>query len=163
MESPVGRRQIPEMADHEELSARGLFGGFFARGDADTSDVAWLQAMLDAEAGLARALERAGLGPAGSGAGGTDAPQAGTCDAAELGELAALTGTPVPALARALARRVPQTAAGAVHRGATSQDILDTAAMLLARRVIDVVLADLAQAAAVAAVLADAHRFTIMI
>ena len=151
------------MADHEEPSARGLFGGVFARGGADTSDVAWLQAMLDAEAGLARALERAGLTPAGSGAAVTEVAQADNFDAAELGELSALTGNPVPALARALARRVPQTAAGAVHRGATSQDIVDTAAMLLARRVIDVVLADLAQAAAAAAALADAHRSTIMI
>ncbi|HME63889.1 MAG TPA: lyase family protein, partial [Streptosporangiaceae bacterium] len=151
------------MADHEEPSARGLFGGVFARGGADTSDVAWLQAMLDAEAGLARALERAGLTPAGSGAAVTEVAQAGNFNVAELGELAALTGNPVPALARALARRVPQTAAGAVHRGATSQDIVDTAAMLLARRVIDVVLADLAQAAAAAAGLADAHRSTIMI
>ena len=151
------------MADHEEPSARGLFGGVFARGGADTSDVAWLQAMLDAEAGLARALERAGLTPAGSGAAVTEVAQADNFDAAELGELSALTGNPVPALARSLARRVPQTAAGAVHRGATSQDIVDTAAMLLARRVIDVVLADLAQAAAAAAALADAHRSTIMI
>src|SRR5260370_939088 len=63
----------------------------------------------------------------------------------------------------ARARRVPQTAAGAVARGATSQDIVDTAAMLLARRVIAAVLADLAQAAAAAAGLADAHRSTIMI
>jgi 3-carboxy-cis,cis-muconate cycloisomerase len=164
MASPQEKRgQIPEMADHEEPSARGLFGGVFARGGADTSDVAWLQAMLDAEAGLARALERAGLAPAGSGAAVTEVAQAGNFDAAELGELAALTGNPVPALARALARRVPQTAAGAVHQGATSQDIVDTAAMLLARRVIDVVLADLAQAARAAAGLADAYRSTIMI
>jgi 3-carboxy-cis,cis-muconate cycloisomerase len=151
------------MADHEEPSARGLFGGVFARGGADTSDVAWLQAMLDAEAGLARALERAGLTPAGSGAAVTGVAQAGNFDAGELGELAALTGNPVPALARALARRVPQTAASAVHQGATSQDIVDTAAMLLAKRVIDVVLADLAQAAAAAAGLAATHRSTIMI
>src|SRR4029077_20260195 len=151
------------MADHEEPSARGLFGGVFARGGADTSDVAWLQAMLDAEAGLARALERAGLTPAGSGAAVTEVAQAGNFDVTELGELSALTGNPVPALARALARRVPQTATGAVHRGATSQDIVDTAAMLLARRVIDVVLADLAQAAAATAGLADAHRASIMI
>ena len=75
--SPPGekRGQIPEMADHEEPSARGLFGGVFARGGADTSDVAWLQAMLDAEAGLARALERAGLTPAGSGAAVTEVAQ----------------------------------------------------------------------------------------
>ena len=151
------------MGDHEEPNGRGLFGGVFARGDADTSDIAWLQAMLDAEAGLARALERAGLAPAGSGSAVTEVARAGNFDAAEIGELAALTGNPVPALARALARRVPQTAAGAVHRGATSQDIVDTAAMLVARRVIDVVLADLAQAAAAAAGLADAHRSTIMI
>jgi len=151
------------MADHEDPGARGLFGGVFARGNAETGDVAWLQAMLDAEAGLARALERAGLAPAGSGAAVTVTARAANFSIGELGELAALTGNPVPALARALARRVPQTAVGAVHRGATSQDILDTAAMLLARRAIDVVLADLARAADSAADLARAHRSTIMI
>ncbi len=151
------------MADHTEPRARGLFGGVFDRGGAATDDTAWLQAMLDAEAGLARALERAGLAPAGSGQAVTAAAQAGNFSIGELGELAALTGNPVPALARALARRVPQAAAGAVHRGATSQDIMDTAAMLLSRRVIEVVLADLAQASAVAAGLADTHRSTMMI
>jgi 3-carboxy-cis,cis-muconate cycloisomerase len=151
------------MADHEEPSARGLFGGVFARGAADTGDDAWLQAMLDAEAGLARALERAGLAPAGAGAAVTEMAQAGNFSGGEIGELAALTGNPVPALARALARRVPQAAVGAVHRGATSQDIVDTAAMLLARRAIDVILADLARTADAAAGLAAAHRDTIMI
>jgi len=146
------------MTDQTEPGARGskgLFGGVFDRGGAATDDTAWLQAMLDAEAGLARALERAGLVPAGSGEAVTAAAQAGDFSIGELGELAALTGNPVPALARALARRVPRAAAGAVHRGATSQDILDTAAMLLARRVIEVVLADLAQASAAAAVTAS--------
>jgi 3-carboxy-cis,cis-muconate cycloisomerase len=151
------------MADHEDPSARGLFGEVFARGGADTGDAAWLQAMLDAEAGLARALERAGLAPAGSGEAVTAAAQADNFRIEELGELAALPGNPVPGLARALARRVPQTAAGAVHRGAASQDIVDTAAMLLARRVIDVTLADLARVADAAAGLARAHRSTIMI
>jgi len=151
------------MADHEELGGQGLFGGVFDRGGADTSDIAWLQAMLDAEAGLARALERAGLAPAGSGVAVTEVAQASNFDVGELGELAALTGNPVPGLARTLARRVPQAAAGAVHRGATSQDIVDTAAMLLAKRAIAVMLADLAATAAAAAALADAHRSTIMI
>jgi 3-carboxy-cis,cis-muconate cycloisomerase len=50
-----------------------------------------------------------------------------------------------------------------VHRGATSQDIVDTAAMLLAKQAIDVIQADLAQAAGAAAGLAEAHRATIMI
>ncbi len=151
------------MADRGEPRGRGLFGGVFARRDAETGDVAWLQAMLDAEAGLARALERAGLAPAGSGQAVTTAAQAGRFGVDELGELAGLTGNPVPGLARALARIVPQPAARAVHQGATSQDILDTAAMLVARRVITVILADLATAADAAAALAGEHRSTIMI
>jgi 3-carboxy-cis,cis-muconate cycloisomerase len=151
------------MSDHEEPNPRGLFGGVFARGGVEAGDTAWLQAMLDAEAGLARALERAGLAPAGSGEAVTATAKADNFDPNELGELAALTGNPVPGLARALARRVPQTAVSAVHRGATSQDILDTAAMLLAKRAIDVMLADLAQGAEAATGLAEAHRASIMI
>jgi 3-carboxy-cis,cis-muconate cycloisomerase len=151
------------MADDEEPSARGLFGGVFARGGVEAGDTAWLQAMLDAEAGLARALERAGLAPAGAGEAVTATAKANNFDPDELGALAALTGNPVPGLARALARRVPQTAVSAVHRGATSQDILDTAAMLLAKRAIDVMLTDLAQVAEAAAGLAEAHRASIMI
>ena len=151
------------MPDHEKPNARGLFGGVFARGGVEAGDAAWLRAMLDAEAGLARALERAGLAPAGAGEAVTAAARAGNFDPNELGGLAALTGNPVPGLARALARQVPQTAVSAVHRGATSQDIVDTAAMLLAKRAIGVIQADLARAADAAAGLAAAHRDSIMI
>src|SRR6516165_10671125 len=151
------------MPDHEEPNARGLFGGVFARGGVDAGDTAWLQAMLDTEAGLARALERAGLAPAGAGDAVTAAARAANFDPNELGGLAALTGNPAPGLARALARQVPQTAVSAVHRGATSQDIVDTAVMLLAKRAIGVMQADLARASDVAAGLAAAHRATIMI
>jgi 3-carboxy-cis,cis-muconate cycloisomerase len=151
------------MPDLEKPDERGLFGAVFGRGGVEAGDTAWLQAMLDAEAALARALERAGLTPAGSGEAVTAAARAENFDPNELGGYAALTGNPVPGLARALARLVPQTAAGAVHRGATSQDILDTAAMLLAKRAIAVIDADLAAAAGAAAGLADAHRTSIMI
>jgi 3-carboxy-cis,cis-muconate cycloisomerase len=155
-----------DMPDHDGTRAGqygALFAGVFARGGADISDTAWLQAMLDTEAGLARAIERAGLAPAGSGAAVTAAARAQDFDAAELGELAALTGNPVPGLARALTRRVDGSAARAVHQGATSQDIIDTAAMLLARRAIDVARADLQAAADATASLAEAHRGTLMI
>ncbi len=151
------------MPDHRQPNTRGLFGGVFARGGVEAGDAAWLQAMLDTEAALARALEQAGMAPAGAGEAVTAAAKAANFDADELGELAALTGNPVPGLARELARRVPQTAVSAVHHGATSQDIVDTAAMLLARRAIDVILADLATAADAAAGLAADHRSTIMI
>jgi 3-carboxy-cis,cis-muconate cycloisomerase len=142
---------------------RGLFGGVFTRGGADTSDAAWLQAMLDTEAGLARALERAGLAPAGSGAEVTRAAVASDFDAAELGRLSVLTGNPVPGLARALTRKVGGPAARAVHRGAASQDIMDTAAMLLARQALDATRTDLEQAADAAANLAISHEESLMI
>jgi 3-carboxy-cis,cis-muconate cycloisomerase len=145
------------------MAERGLFGGVFARGDVDTGDQAWLTAMLDTEAALARALERAGLAPAGAGAAVTEAANVGTIDAADLGRRAALTGNPVPALVRALTRSVPAAAAAAVHRGATSQDIIDTAAMLLARRALAAIAADVTAAADAAAGLAAAHRDTVMI
>jgi 3-carboxy-cis,cis-muconate cycloisomerase len=141
----------------------GLFDGVFARGGADTSDRAWLQAMLDTEAALVRALEKAGLAPAGAGAAVTAAAVAGNFDLADLGRQAAFTGNPVPALVRALATIVPETAAGVVHHGATSQDIIDTAAMLLARQALAAAAADLAAAADAAARLAAAHRDTVMI
>jgi len=145
------------------MAERGLFGGVFAHGDADTGDQAWLTAMLQTEAALARALERAGLAPAGAGAAVTEAANAGTIDAADLGRQAVLTGNPVPALVRALTRSVPAQAAAAVHKGATSQDIIDTAAMLLARRALAAAAADVSAGADAAAGLAAAHRGTVMI
>jgi 3-carboxy-cis,cis-muconate cycloisomerase len=142
---------------------QGLFAGIFGRGGVDTGDEAWLQAMLDTEAALARAVERAGLAEPGAGAAVTAVAQAGAFDAAELGRQAELTGNPVPALVRELTGMVPPGLAGAVHKGATSQDIIDTAAMLLAREALSALAADLTAAAAAAASLAAAHRDTIMI
>jgi 3-carboxy-cis,cis-muconate cycloisomerase len=143
----------------------GLFSGVFARGRVDTGSRAWLRAMLDTEAALARAVERAGLAPAGAGAAVTAAAAAAatTIDPAVLGRQAALTGNPVPALVRELTKLVQPDAAGAVHRGATSQDIIDTAAMLLARQALAVIGADLAAAADSCAGLALAHRDTLML
>lgn len=121
----------------------GLFGALFGRGDVDAGDTAWLQAMLDTEAALARAAERAGLAPAGSGAAVTAISKAEFFENRTLGEQAAATGNPVPALVRELTR----LSGAAVHQGATSQDIIDTAGILIARRAIEVILADLSSAA----------------
>ena len=144
-------------------TSHGLFDGVFGRGAVDTSDQAWLQAMLDTEAALARALEQAGMAASGAGAAVTAAARAEAFDAADLGQQAALTGNPVPALVRALTRILPPGPAGAVHQGATSQDIIDTAAMLVARQSLGVISDDLAAAAAAAARLAAAYRDTLMI
>ncbi len=140
----------------------GLFGALFGRGAVGVSDQDWLQAMLDAEAALARAAERAKLAAPGSGAAVTAVASASRIDLAAIGRSAAATGNPVPALVRALSALLPPEAADAVHRGATSQDILDTAAMLLASRAIRVIGADLTAAAGHAARLARAHGGTIM-
>src|ERR1700751_6219009 len=95
------------MPDREEPNAKGLFGGVFARGGVDADDTAWLQAMLATEAGLARALERAGLAPAGAGDAVTAAARAANFDPNELGGIAALARNAVPGLARAPAPRRP--------------------------------------------------------
>jgi 3-carboxy-cis,cis-muconate cycloisomerase len=141
----------------------GLFGHLFDNGGASTGDDAWLQAMLDTEAALVRCLERAGLAARGAGDQVAAVARADRFDVDELGRQAALTGNPVPGLVRALSALLPPKAAAAVHKGATSQDIMDCAAMLIARTVLDGVLSDLALAAAAAARLAAAHRGTLMI
>ena len=145
-----------------ESSNDGLFGALFGRGLAGPSDQDWLQAMLDTEAALARALERAGLAPVGAGAAVTAAARAESFDADQLGRAAVLIGNPVSALVRALTAAVPPAAREAVHRGATSQDIIDTAVMLLARRAIEAIDADLRAAAEHAAGLARSHAGTVM-
>ena len=140
-----------------------LFAGVFARGGTDLSATAWLQAMLDTEAALARALERAGLAADGAGAAVTAVAKAENFDLVELGRQATRTGNPVPALVRALHGMLPEPAAAAVHQGATSQDIIDTAMMLLSRAALDATLGSLSEAAAAAARLADEHRHTAML
>jgi 3-carboxy-cis,cis-muconate cycloisomerase len=147
----------------DDTTSGVIFGGVFSRGGVEAGDRAWLRAMLETEAALARAVERAGLAPGGAGAAVTKAADPENFDVAELGELAALTGNPVPGLSRALTRLVPRSAAGAVHQGATSQDIVDTAAMLMARQALDVIGADLSAAAEATARLAGEHRSTVMI
>ncbi len=146
-------------------SRSSLFGALFARGAADTSDAAWLQAMLETEAALARAVERAGLAPPGSGAAVTAVARAENFDNGTLADAAAAAGNPVPALVRALTALLPDSAAeaaAAVHKGATSQDIIDTAAMLIARSALDAILADLSAAAGSCAAHAAEHARTVM-
>jgi 3-carboxy-cis,cis-muconate cycloisomerase len=144
--------------------AGGLFDGVLARGRVREAvdDRAWLQAMLDVEAALARAEARAGLLPAEQAEEIARACRAERFDPAALGEAAAASGNPVVPLVRALGAVLSGPAAAAVHHGATSQDVLDSAAMLVAHRALGPLLDDLDGAAAAAAALARAHRTTLM-
>ena len=141
-----------------------LFSGVFGHGEvaACVSDSAWLEAMLDVETALARALARARLVTPEAAAAVTAAARVANIDVERLGAASAASGTPVLALVEALTAAVPDGAASAVHRGATSQDVIDTAMMLLAKRAGAVLLGDLAAAADAAAVLAERHRRTVM-
>ena len=148
-----------------EASPAGLFDGVLARGDVreEVSDTAWLQAMLDVEAALARAQSRAGLFDAAEAEAIALACRADAFDMAALGRDAAESGNPVVPLVRALTAAVEDPAAARqVHRGATSQDVLDTAAMLVAHRALDPLLRDLDAAASAAAAFARDQRDTLM-
>src|SRR4051794_18782737 len=142
--------------------SEGLFTDLFARGAvaACVDDAAWLQAMLDFEAALAHGLAAAGLIPPQAADSIASKCDASLYDVAEIGRDAGEKGTPVPGLVRALVWQVPDDAARHVHRGATSQDVLDTAAMLVARRALAPLLDDLAAAADACAGLAERYRAT---
>lgn len=139
-----------------------LFAGIYGRGGAAqrVSGEAWLAAMLEVEAALAAVCERQGLIPAGTAASIAAACDPGDFDVAELATEAGDHATPVVPLVRALRARVGEQLAGYVHFGATSQDIIDTAAMLVARRAVEPILADLLAATDALAELADRHRAT---
>jgi 3-carboxy-cis,cis-muconate cycloisomerase len=118
---------------------------------AAVSDASWLASMLDAEAALAAAQADEGLISREAAA-----AVAAACDGRyELGGREA--ANPVVPLAATLRERAPEA-----HKGATSQDILDTAAMLVARRARALILAELDGVVAACARLAGEHRGTVM-
>lgn len=121
---------------------------------------AWLQAMLDVEAGLARAQARAGIVPEEAAREITRCCRAELFDAASIARRAVGSATPVIALTRDLGALVAESARPHVHKGATSQDVVDTAAMLVTRNALALVERDLRAAADECARLAREHRNT---
>ncbi|MFF3357251.1 3-carboxy-cis,cis-muconate cycloisomerase [Streptomyces sp. NPDC002917] len=130
--------------------------------EATTGDSAFLQAMLDAEAALTRAQSACGLAPADAGRAVTETADADRFDVRDLALRARSGGNPVIPLVADLTAAVPEDARPYVHRGATSQDILDTAAMLVASRTLATVLDDLERAAGEVTRHATTHRDTQM-
>jgi 3-carboxy-cis,cis-muconate cycloisomerase len=114
------------------------------------SDGAWLHAMLQAERALRVAEERVGL-IAENGIDGV------TIDPDSLAVEGRRVGNPVEPFVRALRERDEHA-----HCGATSQDILDTAAALVSRDATALILDELDGIARACARLADQHRGTVM-
>ncbi|MFF4905594.1 3-carboxy-cis,cis-muconate cycloisomerase [Streptomyces sp. NPDC001260] len=127
-----------------------------------TSDTAFLQALLDAEAALTRAQAARGLAPAEAATAVTEAADAARYDMRSLAARARSGGNPVIPLVADLTKDVGEEYGPYVHRGATSQDIMDTAMMLVAVRALQPALADLARAEGALARLAADHRDTPM-
>src|SRR4029079_3050812 len=143
-----GRRSTvrhPDAGRHRLLRALTTFAALYVPGPLReaVSDEAWLRAMLDAERVL---------GPD------EDIFDPAEDDIAALCEAGQADASPVVPLARALREREPEA-----HGPATSQDILDTAAMLVSSRARELILADLEGLCAACADLAETHRSTPMI
>lgn len=140
------------------FAATYAFGGAAAA----VTSASWLQAMLDVEAALARACAAEGLVSAGDAEAVAAACRAERFDREALELEGGEHASPVVPLVAALRAAVGPEVAAAVHVGATSQDVVDTAAMLVARRALRPLLSDAAGAAEAAAALAEAHRGTPM-
>ena len=124
------------------------------------SDRAWLQALLDSERALALAEARAGVIPADAAEAIAAACVAERFDAVALAEAGRSAGNPVEPLVRDLTEAVGGDAARYVHWGATSQDVIDTAAMLVARDTVRLLVRQLGVLAEACAQLAQTHRET---
>jgi 3-carboxy-cis,cis-muconate cycloisomerase len=143
-----------------------VFDAIYARGEVGRcfDDRAWLAALLEVEAALAEGL--ASLGEIPRDHAEAIARVCADPDRFDVAALAAETGshaTPVVGLVAALREAVGEPASADVHAGATSQDILDTGLMLMVKRALVPLLADLEAAADAAAGLAAQHRDTPMI
>ena len=129
------------------------------------SDAAHLRAILRVEAALAAAQAQVTADAA-------DAARARTVaatldamappDPAALGPGTLATGMPIPALVRDVRARLDPAVADHLHRGATSQDVLDTALILQLRPVLDILAGRLDRVIADLAGLADRHRRTVI-
>ncbi|MEY9484884.1 3-carboxy-cis,cis-muconate cycloisomerase [Streptomyces calvus] len=129
---------------------------------AETGDAAFLRALLDAEAALTRAQAGLGLVPAEAAEAVTEAADPGRFDIASLAERARGGGNPVIPLVADLTRAAGEDHGPYVHRGATSQDIVDSALMLVAHRALGPALTDLDRCQRALAGLAAEHRDTPM-
>jgi 3-carboxy-cis,cis-muconate cycloisomerase len=133
------------------------------------SDSSILQAMLDFEAALARAEARTGVMPQSAADTIARLARAEAFDAAQCAQIAEQSlraGTMSIPLVKALTDRVRSVdpeSAKFVHWGATSQDVADTAMVLLLRRASSILAADHTRILEALRRLSDQHASTVML
>lgn len=128
--------------------------------DAAVGDDALVRAMLEVEAAIARAAASAGLVSRDAAENVASTAAGLVVDPGELGRRATESGNPVVPLVAMLESAVPEPARSAVHVGATSQDVLDTALVLVAGRALEQIAERIRSAADAAAHLTVTHRNT---
>ncbi|WP_115788920.1 lyase family protein [Arthrobacter silvisoli] len=131
-----------------------------------TGDRAVLAAILDVEAAWAAVLEEAGLVPEGAAAVVAQAADPELYDPVALAERSQGGGNPViPLLGelRARVRDAEPAALAAVHSSLTSQDVLDSALMLLADRARSALLREVRGTTTALAALVDEHADTLCV
>ncbi|QEW01607.1 adenylosuccinate lyase [Microbacterium caowuchunii] len=143
----------------------GLLSPVTVGADAEVTDAAVLGALVAAEVALSRAWARVGAAPdmaalsTALGWVGAGEPCAtGDLSLPALAAASVAGGNPVIPLVGMLKERAPLDVRGWVHRGATSQDILDSALMLVARRAGERIRASLRETEQHLAEFAAAHR-----
>jgi 3-carboxy-cis,cis-muconate cycloisomerase len=138
-----------------------LLGPLFASEDmrAVFSDRARLAAMLRMEAALARAQSRFGLVPEAL-APAIQAIGPDDLDLSAIGAETVLAGAPTIPFVKAVQKRLPKELEPSFHKGATTQDIADTALVLQMRDAFALVARDLDAILEGLAKLASAHRAT---
>jgi len=125
------------------------------------SDGAFLAAMVAVEQAWLDGLVAAGIAPADARVDLSELRQDGDAETIAVG--ADTDGTPVSGLVALLRRRAPDPAARWLHRGLTSQDVVDTALMLGVREVLTRLGDELAGQVRTLATLAESHRGTTML
>jgi 3-carboxy-cis,cis-muconate cycloisomerase len=124
-----------------------------SRAEAMTGDAALIGALVRCEAALIRALVRVGIAPTSALESASYVEQV-SVDPGQLAVEAVAGGNPVIPLVQQLR----ESGGSWIHYGATSQDILDTAMMLLGTDVLEMLAADLGAAADRLVELVDRYR-----
>jgi len=143
---------MPQAPHEVFLSTPSMLGLF--------DDTALVQGMLDVEAALARAQAQVGLIPPEAALVITACADASRVDVPGIIAASGRAGTLAIPLVKALTAAVKTAsppAAGFVHWGGTSQDVVDTAMVLATRRALDLIDADLQRLIAALLDLANQH------
>lgn len=122
------------------------------------SDTAFLAAMITVEQAWLDGLVAAGIAPAAA-----EFTLDVEVDLEQIAQAADADGNPASALVALLRERTPEPTSQWLHRGLTSQDVVDTALMLCLRDVLARLTDEIATQVGALAALADTHRRTPML